>query len=314
MKFILSALCLFILVFSLNGQSSRLSVKRSLAKRFAKQVTESVLIVPVGSETDPEEKALMDAIKKYWKVSKFEFVPGNDFESIYKANFQANKTCMYLVRESYDRKKTRKKDWSFTKYYISVNPTFIESWDDPSIQFKLPVKAVNRANPEPVNCSYVYGLMMKHMNREVLCLLDPAKYGRVSRRSLYKATFKGDLKTYADREMLVSKKELDNFMMNLREEDKSKIQEIKFMRYLAKKTKIAPLKIKFVGDDVIKKAVSSEDKRVLIYTGFSIFRAEDAAMLRRIDPHRSHRITSNIVFTFSFICALALALLLISYF
>lgn len=307
---------IFLLALSWGAlaQSYRLSVKRGKAQRFARQIVESVLVVPIGDEKDPEEKALMDAVKKYWKVSKFEFVAGKDFEKVYEANTKDQKNCMYLVSESYDRRKTRKKDWSFTKYYISVNPSFVELWGDPLIQFKIPVKATDKENAEPVKADYFYGMMMKHMNREVLYMQDPDKYGKVSKHSLYKSTFKGKLAPYADRDVLVSRKELDNFMMNLPEYKKTPAQEEKFKDYLVKKLKVDRTKIRFVSDDEVKKAVASENKKVLIYTGFSLFRAEDMGMLRRIDPHRSARIASNIIFTISLLVCVAGFMVALNYF
>jgi hypothetical protein len=314
MRLVFSFLFLFAISCGLYSQSARLSMKKSKFRRFAEMITESVLIVPVTNEKDPEEKALMDAVKKYWKVSKFEFVDNKDLEATYEANIRAEKNCMYLIRESYNRRKTKKKDWSFTKYFISVNPSFVEVWGDPYLQFKLPVKTTNRINPEPAKCEFLYGMMMKHLNREVLYMKDPDKYGRVSRRRLYKATFEGSLEPYANRDLLVSRKELDNFMMNLPERRKTPDQEAKFIHYLVKRMKINPERIKLVSDDYIKKAIASEDKKVLIYTGFSVFRAEDAAMLRRIDPHRSNRIAFNITFTISLFVAIAAFMVALSFF
>jgi hypothetical protein len=307
---------LFLLTFAAGvyGQSSRLSMKKGKMRRFAEQITGSVLIVPLHNEKDPEDKALMEAVKKYWKVSKYEFIADKDLEATYEANIRAGKNSMYLIRESYNRRKAKKKDWSFTKYYISGNPSYVEIWGDPYLQFKLPVKAVNKTNPEPVKSDFLYGMMMKHLNREVLYMKDPDKYGRVSRRRLYKGTFEGSLEPYAGRDVLVSRKELDNFMMNLPERKKTPEQEAKFIRYLVKRMKVNPEKIKLVSDDYIKKAISSEDKKVLIYTGFSLFRGEDAAMLRRIDPHRSNRIAFNITFTIGLLTAIAAFMVVLTFF
>jgi hypothetical protein len=314
LKSVFSLFFLLAVSFGLYAQSSRLSVKKLKTRRFAEQITESVLIVPVHNEKDPEEKALMEAVKKYWKVSRFEFIADKDLEATYEANIRGEKNSMYLIRESYNRRKTKKKDWSFTKYYISVNPSFVEVWGDPYLQFKLPVKAVNKINPEPAKCEFLYGMMMKHLNREVLYMKDPDKYGKVSRRRLYKATFEGSLEPYANRDLLVSRKELDNFMMNLPERRKTPDQEAKFISYLVKRLKMNPEKIRLVSDDYIKKAISSEDKKVLIYTGFSVYRAEDAAMLRRIDPHRSNRIAFNNTFTIGLLVAIAAFMAAVSIF
>jgi hypothetical protein len=314
MRSVVSLLFLLILSLGLHAQSSRLSIKKGKMRRFAEQITESVLIVPVHDQKDPEEKALMEAVKKYWKVSKFEFIADKDLEATYEANIRAEKYSMYLIRETYNRRKSKKKDWSFTKYYISGNPSFVEVWGDPYLQFKLPVKAANKINPEPVKCEFLYGMMMKHLNREVLYMKDPDKYGRVSRRRLYKATFEGSLEPYADRDLLVSRKELDNFMMNLPERRKTPDQEAKFIHYLVKRMKVNPERIKLVSDDYIKKAIASEDKKVLIYTGFSVFRGEDAAMLRRIDPHRSNRIAFNVTFAIGLLVAIAAFMVALTFF
>lgn len=301
--------------FQVSGQSSRLAMKRGKMRGFAAQIAESVLVIPIEDEKDPEEKALMAAVKKYWKVSKFEFVPDKEFEAVFTANLKEQKNCMYLIRESYDRRKRKKKDWSFTKYYLSLNPSFAEVWGDPYLQFKLPVTAVDRREAKQVNCDYIYGLMMKHLNREVGFMKEPDKYGgRVSKRSLYKATFYGSLEQYADRDILVSRKELDNFMMNLRDEKKTREQEAGFINYLGKRLKAKPGKIRLVSDDYIKKAIEAEDKNVLVYTGFSLFKPEDAGMLRRIDPHRSNRIAFNITFTISLFVAIAAFLAGLTYF
>ncbi len=314
MKYAFGIVVLFFILFQSSAQSSRLSVKKRKSHGFAMQISQSTLVVAVKDKQDAEGKAMAEAVKKYWKISKYELVAEKDLEATFAANVKAQKECMYLVRESYHRRKARKKDWSFTKYYLSVNPSFAEVWGDPYLQFKLPVKATDKENPEPLNSAFLYGLMMRHLNREVLYMQDPAKYGKVSRRRLYKATFEGSLKAYADRDLLVSKKELDNFMINLPEEKKTKVQEEKFFKYLAKKLKIKPERIKLVTDEQVKKAVEMQDKKALVYTGFTVFKADDAAMLRRIDPHRSNRIAFNITFTISLIVAVAAALAVISYF
>ncbi len=272
------------------SQSSKLSLRFEQVSNFYAEISQATLIIPISDAKDPEEKALLDAVKKYWTICPYKTISRKVFDEMQIKHTAVSPKTFYLVKETYERLKPRKKDWAYTKYYISQQPIWIEEQDVPFIEFKLPLKTVNKI-PAEVPVGYLFGLMMKHFNGEVLLMKNEETYfNSFSRKKLLKVNFKHSLKPYANKTLLISKNELENYMINLPDDEKDLAwQQARFIRSIAKKTKINPANIKTASEDEIKTAVAKADANTLIYTGYSIYNAQDAVMLRRIDPHRGAR-------------------------
>lgn len=120
---------------------------------------------------------------------------------------------------------------------------------------------------------------------------NPEIYANVlGRKKLLKVNFKHSLKPYANKALLISKNELENYMINLPDDRKDiERQQTKFIKSITKKTKIKAANIKMASETEIKTAISKADANTLIYTGYTIYNTQDAAMLRRIDPNRGAR-------------------------
>jgi hypothetical protein len=269
------------------AQSSKLTLKANQVSTFYDEIIKATLIIPITDAKDPEEKALLDALKKYWTVCPYKTISRKTFDELQAKNEAASPKTFYLVKETYERLKRRKKDWAYTKYYISKQNHWVEEQDEPFIEFKLPLKTVNRI-PAELSVGYLFGLMIKHFNSEVLLMKnEEAYFNTFSRKKLFKVNFKHSLKPYANKTLLVSKNELENYMINLPDDKKDvEIQLTRFVRSISKKAKIKPVNIKMVNETDIKTAISKADANTLIYTGYTIYNTQDAAMLRRIDPNR----------------------------
>ena len=120
---------------------------------------------------------------------------------------------------------------------------------------------------------------------------DPEAYANsFGRKKLLKANFKHSLKPYAAKQLLVSKNELENYMINLPDDRKNTDeQQARLLKFIAKRTKLNPANIKMASETEIKTAIGKADANTLIYTGYSIYNAQDGAILRRIDPNKGAR-------------------------
>lgn len=254
----------------------------------------SALLIPIKDRNNEEERALIAAVRKYWTHTPFKFITQEEFDVMRKTKVK-NPNRVYLIKETYERLKYSRKDWAYTKYYLTTELGGIEVLDAPYIEFKLPVKTENKEVKNP-DYGFLYGLMMKQLNYDINLMADKKNYSSIKRETLIKANFKRDLKKYAGKEILVSQTDLDNYMMNLPDGKKNAKQKEKFLKYISKKTKTEVSKIKFVPEDEIKKAVSYSKSDALVYTGFTVYDTEDGKMLRRIDPHTGKR-KVNAVFT-----------------
>ncbi len=272
------------------AQSSKLSLKSEEVNSFYEAVSQSTLVIPITDKKDPEEKALLDAVKKYWTICPYKILSRKVFEAMQNNQTAVSPKTFYLIKETYERLKHRKKDWAYTKYYITRQNLWIEEHDEPYIEFKLPLKTVNY-EPTEVPCAYLFDLMVKHFNNELLLMKNPKAYIEVaSRKKLLKANFKHSLKPYANRQLLVSKNELENYMINLPDDRKNiNKQQVRFIKSIAKKTKINRNKIKMASEEEIKTAIDKADTNTLVYTGYSVYNAQNAFMLRRIDPNKGAR-------------------------
>ena len=287
---------LFILLFSWQGlltcmaQSSKLSLRFDQAEAFYQEISQATLVIPITDLKDPEEKALIDAVKKYWTVCVYKTVNRNLFDEQQAKHEPVPPKTFYLVKESYERLKHNKKDWAYTKYYISKQPIWVEEQNEPFIEFKLPLKTIHQV-PNEVPVAYLFDLMIKHLNKEVLLMKNPEAYFNApSRKKLMKVNFKHTLKPYANKTLLVSKNELEHYMINLPDDEKDiEWQQEHFIKSIYKKTKINPANIKMVSDADIKAAIAKGDANTMIYTGYSIYNTQDATMLRRIDPNKGAR-------------------------
>jgi hypothetical protein len=265
-------------------------IKPSEVQGFYNEVKQATLVIPITDKKDPEEKALLDAVKKYWTVCPYKIISRKVFNEMQNNHSETPPKTFYLLKETYERLKRRKKDWAYSKYYITKQNVWVEEHDEPYMEFKLPLKTLNRT-PVELPCGYLFGLMIKHLNAELLLMKDPVAYeNSFSRKKLVKANFKHSLKAYAGKTLLVSANELEDYMINLPEDDKDlNRQQNKLIKFIARKTKIKRANIKMTSPDEIKTAIEKADANTLIYTGFSVYNAQDAKMLRRIDPNRGFK-------------------------
>ena len=181
------------------AQSSKLSLKPQRASAFYQEIAQATLVIPITDNKDPEEKALIDAVKKYWTICPYKIISRKAFDEMQTNHVAVSPKTFYLVRETYERLKHRKKDWAYTKYYISKQGLWVEEQDESYIDFKLPLKTV-RGEPAELSCGYLFGLMIKHFNSELLLMKNPEAYANAfSRKKLMKATFKHSLKPYANK-------------------------------------------------------------------------------------------------------------------
>lgn len=289
-----SVLLLYLLFFQSLGfvkaQSSKLCIKPEQVTSFYEEIAQATLIIPINDKKDPEEKALIDAVKKYWTICPYKILSRKVFNEMQNNQTATPPKTFYLLKETYERLKRRKKDWAYTKYYITTQNLWVEEHDEPYLEFKLPLKTVNR-EPVEVLCGYLFDLMIKHFNNELLLMKNPEAYAKLfSRKKLIKVNFKHSLKPYANKQLLVSKNELENYMINLPDDSKDiDKQQRRFIKSIAKKTKLKRTNIKMASEEEIKTAITKADANTLIYTGYSIYNAQDALMLRRIDPNKGAR-------------------------
>ena len=289
-------LILFLCILTCQSQTSRLTIPSNKVPGFYTRVTISTLIVPLKDRPDHEDTALIDAVNKYWKICPVKFVNFAEFNSYRKSKAKIP-ACIYLLKETYERLKYNRKDWAYTKFYLTPEPGGVEILDAPYIEFKVPIKSRNK-DISMIDNSFIYGLILKQMNYDVMLMNDKEKYSKIKRSVLISDDFKNGLKEYASKNLLVSRYDLENYMMNMPDENKTEKCEPEFLNYIAAKTKIDISRIKFVPEEEIKKAVLENDTSALIYTGFTIYNASDGKMLRRIDVSSSKRKVHS-AFTFS---------------
>jgi hypothetical protein len=274
----------------IHAQSSKLTIKPSEVQGFYNEVAQATLVIPITDKKDPEEKALLDAVKKYWTVCPYKTISRKVFNEMQNNHSETPPKTFYLLKETYERLKRRKKDWAYSKYYITKQNLWVEEHDEPYVEFKLPLKTQNHT-PVELPCGYLFGLMIKNLNAELLLMKTPTAYeNSFSRKRLLKVNFRHSLKAYAGKTLLVSANELEDYMINLPEDDKDiHRQQSKFIRFIARKTKIKRSNIKVASPDEIKTAIEKADASTLIYTGFSVYNAQDGRILRRIDPNRGFK-------------------------
>ncbi|HEX7415252.1 MAG TPA: hypothetical protein VF411_14500 [Bacteroidia bacterium] len=272
---------------ALPAQSSKFSLKASQAQAFYADVVQSTLVIPISDKKDPEEKALLDAVKKYWTICPYKTISSKVFYEMQNNRSETPPKTYYLLKETYERLHKSQKDWAYSKYFITRQNLWVEEHDEPYIEFKLPIKTVNHRTME-LPCGYLFGLMIRHLNAELLLMKDREAYrNSFSRRNLIKANFKSSLKPYAGKTLLVGENELENYMIYLHDLDKDRVrQQEKLIKLIARKTKIDPSNIKMATENEIKTAIEKAGPNTLLYVGFTVYDAKDARILRRIDPNR----------------------------
>lgn len=237
---------------------------------------------------------LIEAVKKYWTATPIKFITIDEFKEEHADKWYKQKQYLYLVREAYNIS-SGKLDSRFTKYYISRATSKVQFSAIPYLEFKVPSKISGKMQ-EPYNYVFIYDLMMKHFAYEVNYLKDVKNYHKVSKGMLLSSGFKRNLKEYASRDIWVSPKDLENYLMKVPVEYRTKHEELDFRKYIARKTKTKVEKIRMMTDYDIEAVVDTNNAGVLIYTGYSIYRPEDGKMLRRVDPNRTRRNVGRVAF------------------
>ena len=287
---------IFLQYSTVLSQNSRLTINLKQAPDFCQSVKSSVLIIPLINNSESEINSLKAAVRKYWKVSTYKFINKEEYDRMRDMDKSGNNT-MYLLKETYERLSYRRKDWAYTKYFITSEPGGVEVLDAPYVEFKLPVKSEGGQVKE-MDYSFIYGLMIKQMNYDLELMCKYEEYRSIKRKDLISARFDRDLKDLRNMDLLISMSDLENYRMNLPDDKKNEKQKNKLNRFLIKKTGVDAGHIKFVKEEDIKKAVSNGDTTVLIYTGFTIYTASDGRMLRRIDPNRGKRRAKTVLTVF----------------
>jgi hypothetical protein len=265
----------------MSGQSSHITVSPKKARGFYKRLKSSTLIVPLSDKPTHEDSALVQAVTLYWKASAYKFISETELVQIIKSKSKpAN--YVYLVEETYQRFKHKRMDWAQTKCYISSEPDGAEMASTPFLEFKLPVKTRNNEVSYP-DYSYLYPLIVKHFNRETELMSDEENYKKIKRRTLIKADFKRELKEYSSKMMFTTENDFENYAMNLPDDMKKASLYSSFTRYISKKTGMDTSHIRIVDEEKILNAVVRNDPNALVYTGFTVYNAQDAKLLRRID-------------------------------
>jgi len=277
-----------LLIFSTGqAQTSRLTINLSRAPGFYNKIIASTLIVPLKNQPNHQDSALMEAVSKYWKLGPFKFITEREFDVIRQNKIKLPNT-FYLYNETYLRLKSSRMDWAYTKYFFTTELYGVELMDAPYIEFKLPVKTVKN-EVSSLDYSFIFGLVIKQLDYDIQLMGDKEKYSKIERKSLITNNFKKELKEYSKKNMLVSKSDLENYMMNLPDKIKNESQKQNFLNYISSQTRIDTSQIKFVEEKDITNAIYSEDKNSLIYTGFTVYNASDGKMLRRIDVSSKER-------------------------
>lgn len=302
----LAGITFCLLACALVSQTSRLTINLGKSKKFYERVKNSALLIPVSDRDSEEGKALIAAVRKYWTHTPFKFISQEEFNEI-RDKKQKNPHRIYLIRETYERLKYSRKDWAYTKYFLTTEWGGVEVLDAPFVEFKLPVKSENRQVKNP-DYSFIYGLMIKQLNYDLELMNETNNYSQIKRETLIKASFKKELQGYKEKELLVSQTDLDNYVMNLPDSKKSEAQKERFIKYVAKKTKLDATHIKFVNEQEIKNAVAFNDSKKMVYTGFTLYNAEDGKMLRRIDAHSKNRKVNGVITVFLAVVIIAIGL------
>lgn len=294
------------LSFVMVSQTSRLTINLGKSAKFYERVKNSALLIPLVDKNGEEEKALVAAVRRYWTHTPYKFISKEEFNEIREKKIK-NPHRIYLIKETYERLKYSRKDWAYTKYFLTTEWGGVEVLDAPFIEFKLPVKTENKQVKNP-DYAFIYGLMVKQLNYDLELMAKTKEYSVIKRETLIKANFKKELKGYSDKELLVSQADLDNYMMNLPDSKKDSLQKAKLVKYISRKTKLNPAQIKFAGEQQIKNAIALNDSKKMVYTGYTIYNAEDGKMLRRIDAHTKNRKVNGVITVFLTLLIIAIGL------
>lgn len=289
------------------AQSSKLTIKPRQLADFITALSSSTLIVTIYYDDNPEELEMIEAVKKYWTATPIKFITIDEFKKEHADKWYKQKQYLYLVRETYNVQ-SGKIDSRYAKYFISRATSGVQLSSIPYLEFKVPSKISGKMQ-EPYNYVFIYDLMMKHFAYEVQYLKDTKNYHKVSKGMLLSSSFSKDLKEYANRDILVSPKDLENYLMKVPIERRTKHEELDFRKFIARKTKTNVEKIKMMTDYDIEAVVDTNNTKVLIYTGYSIYRPEDGKMLRRVDPNRARNSAKQITFG---VCSIGLLMIIIA--
>lgn len=138
------------------AQSSKLTLKPAQVSIFYQEISQAMLVIPITDSKDPEEKALIDAVKKYWTICPYKIISRKVFDELQAKHEAPPPKTFYLVKETYERLKHRKKDWAYTKYFITKQNLWVEEQDQPFIEFKLPLKTANRVPTRITCCLFIW--------------------------------------------------------------------------------------------------------------------------------------------------------------
>ncbi|MCE3227921.1 MAG: hypothetical protein K0S32_2472 [Bacteroidetes bacterium] len=262
-------ICLQILCTICNGQIQKLKYKERHLKRFTAEAKTDMLTVVIENEKNPEDAALVNAVKKYWKQGKYQFISQLEFTNRLRDKLiKKEDLYLYTLRGQYKNKSYRMSPYMLVNNAGKRKKEFGFSFAIANGGYDLKGRVLDG----------YYDLMVKYFDHEIALTKDPE-----SRKNLKKKKDKGitfftdDPEKLKEKNILFVKEVINTGKTNSVKEKTENYQ--KKEEEIIKRYHLDPKKVYTVFPEDINMSVAKMDQNVLVFDGSDLINPADGSIV-----------------------------------
>ncbi|MDX2171521.1 MAG: hypothetical protein SFY56_00275 [Bacteroidota bacterium] len=294
MKFI-KFFVLLILSVKLSAQLPSVYLKPKVINQFISDTKSADLYVVITNEKNPDDAALIESIKAYWKQGNVKYISTVEFNEKFKAkNFDSKNLYLFnnsMLYDMYAGVNNRavaasKLPMIYFNYgfYLTNKPYDLATITNPvKAPFYLFFSGVNmKDNRGDINKGY-YSLMIKNFNHDMDYSKNTdnfktkPKYKRIKGLAFIKEPSAFDKKTFLLVKEQIPKKEKDLKKKKKSKKDKKESALKNTSLDIHENVLGSEVKSMVVFSEDVDYAVKKDDKDILLYNGGTVYSAQDGS-------------------------------------
>ena len=258
------------------------------------------LVVVIENEKNPDDAALIAAIKNYWKIGPVKYMSGLEFSEKFKQNTLDTKN-LYLYNNYARVYSTNVKTpgiAAYKGYYMTNDPRkLVYSTSNKKAPAYLHFSANALYDNKQVPISGFYSLMVKNFNHDISYCQSTDNFTKRQKDKRKKGIRFFNQEEIADKTLLLVKEQTVRQEKKKSKKQKKNVDSKKKMRFITDDYTNKKVPVIVFPED-IDYAVKKGDPTILLYTGGTLYSAKDGsayATSRGESSANNLRLTYNIV-------------------
>ena len=292
--------CLFFIFLKQSAQLPFIYLKPKQCQALGTLAKNATLFVVIENEKNPDDAALIEAIKTHWKIGDVKYLSGLEFSEKFNSN-TLDESNLYLFNNFTRPLRLNRTNIPlsiYQGYYLTNSPvklTYVRksAKAPPYLLFSADVLYDRKGMP---NRGF-YALMIKNFNHDVLFCQDEINFMSKKRKKRKNGVYFFKTDSINERTVLLVKEQTQKKekITKAGEKKTSNVSDRKAGMDTDKYTDSKKAMVVFPED--IEYAVKTNDRNIMLYNGGCLYSAGDGSVYATVrkSPSTSFRGVSNLI-------------------